>query len=40
MLAIWIAVVEMRLLGLYYFRHQEHLKWNRSDPRWGVRWRF
>jgi hypothetical protein len=39
-LAIWIAIVAMRMLGLYYFRHRDRLKWQSVDPRWGINWRF
>jgi hypothetical protein len=39
-LAIWMAIVLMRVLGLHYHRHFDSLKWQRADPRWGVRWRL
>lgn len=39
-LAIWISLVTMRILGLHYHRHRDHLKWQHADPRWGVRWRL
>ena len=39
-LAIWIALVTMRILGLHYYRHRSSLEWQRADPRWGVRWRL
>jgi hypothetical protein len=40
MLAIWIAIAAMRLLGLHYFRRQDSLKWHRTHPRWGNQWRL
>ena len=39
-IAIWIAIVTMRVLGLHYHRHRDSLKWQRADPRWGVSWRL
>jgi hypothetical protein len=39
-LAIWIAIVDMRLLGLHYHRHKETLKWHGKHPRWGIKWRL
>ena len=39
-LAIWIALVTMRILGLHYHRHGDRLKWQHADPRWGVRWKL
>lgn len=39
-LTIWTAIVEMRLLGLQYYRHKDILKWHGMHPRWGVRWRL
>jgi hypothetical protein len=38
--AIWCSIVVLRILGLHYFQHRDSLKWNRSEPRWGVAWRF
>jgi hypothetical protein len=40
LLAVWIAIAEMRLLGLHYFRRQDSLKWHRTHPRWGSQWRL
>jgi len=39
-LAVWIAIVTMRVLGLHYHRHRAQLDWQRADPRWGVSWRL
>lgn len=39
-LFVWVQMAIMRLLGVYYFRHKEELKWNRAHPRWGVAWRL
>ena len=39
-LAIWIALVTMRVLGLHYHRNRDRLKWQHADPRWGVSWRL
>jgi hypothetical protein len=37
---LWVQMVLMRLLGVYYFRHKDALRWNRAHPRWGVAWRL
>jgi hypothetical protein len=37
---LWVQLVIMRLLGLYYFHHQDNLHWHRAHPRWGVAWRL
>ncbi|MGC8638751.1 MAG: hypothetical protein ACP5XB_02600 [Isosphaeraceae bacterium] len=39
-LAVWIAIVTMRLLGLNYYRYADTLKWHGKHPRWGVRWKL
>ena len=36
----WIAIVVMRILGLYYYHHKDDLKWHARRPRWGVAWRL
>jgi hypothetical protein len=38
--AVWIAVVVMRILGSYYHAHKETLRWHRDCPRWGAIWRL
>jgi hypothetical protein len=40
MVFLWVQMVIMRLLGLYYFRHKDTLRWHRAHPRWGVAWRL
>ncbi len=35
---LWIAMVVMRLLGLYYYRRRKTLRWHQARPRWGVNW--
>jgi hypothetical protein len=39
-LALWIAIVTMRILGVYYFHHKDSLRWHHHQPRWGVAWRL
>jgi hypothetical protein len=39
-LAQWVSIVVMRVLGNYYYRHREVLKWHRDRPRWGVTWKL
>jgi hypothetical protein len=38
--AIWTAIVVMRLMGVHYFHHKDSLGWHRERPRWGVAWRL
>lgn len=38
--AIWILIVVMRIVGLYYHRHKDVLRWHRDRPRWGVAWKL
>jgi len=38
MFALWVAIVVMRVLGLYYYRRRKILRWHRKRPRWGVSW--
>ena len=33
-----VAIVAMRILGLYYYRRRKLLRWHRKRPRWGVNW--
>lgn len=40
MAALWIMIVVMRLLGMYYYRHKDVLRWHRERPRWGVAWKL
>jgi hypothetical protein len=37
-LAHWVAIVVMRILGTYYYRHRYTLRWHHERPRWGVTW--
>jgi hypothetical protein len=37
-LAHWTAIVVMRILGTYYYRHRDVLQWHHERPRWGVTW--
>src|SRR5262249_38808183 len=39
-LFLWCQMAIMRLLGLFYFHHQDTLRWHRAHPRWGVAWRL
>jgi hypothetical protein len=39
-MALWIAIVAMRIMGVHYFYHKESLAWNPERPRWGVAWRL
>jgi hypothetical protein len=39
-LAHWLAIGVMRLLGVYYFHHRDSLRWHREHPRWGTAWRL
>jgi hypothetical protein len=39
-LVTWTALVSIRVLGLHYYRHSDGLRWNRQQPRWGIRWRL
>jgi hypothetical protein len=39
-MAIWVAIVAMRIMGVHYFHHTDSLGWNRKRPRWGVAWRL
>ena len=32
-LAIWVAVVVLRIMGVYYFHHNDRLQWHRARPR-------
>jgi len=34
----WVAIVVVRILGVYYYHHKDTLKWHTARPRWGVRW--
>jgi hypothetical protein len=36
----WIAIVDMRILGLFYYHNKHVLKWHAKRPRWGVAWRL
>jgi hypothetical protein len=36
----WTSIVQMRILGTYYFSHRDRLRWHREHPRWGVAWRL
>ena len=35
-LAIWLAIVVMRSLGVFYFHHRTILRWHRDRPWWSV----
>jgi hypothetical protein len=39
-MAIWIALIVMRILGVHYFHHKDSLAWNPERLRWGVAWRL
>jgi hypothetical protein len=39
-MVIWVAMVAMRIMGVYYFFHQHTLNWHRERPRWGAAWRL
>jgi hypothetical protein len=39
-LFLWCQMAIVRLLGLYYFRNKDSLRWHRVHPRWGVAWRL
>src|SRR5262249_47932413 len=39
-LAHWLAIGVMRLLGVYSFHHRDSLRWHREHPRWGIAWRL
>jgi hypothetical protein len=39
-MAIWTAIVVMRIMGVYYSCHQDSLKWHGQRSRWGVAWRL
>jgi len=32
------SIFAMRVLGTYYYRHRDTLRWHRDRPRWGVNW--
>lgn len=36
----WTSVVVMRILGTFYHRHRDTLRWHHERPRWGVAWRL
>jgi hypothetical protein len=36
----WALIVVMRVLGIYYYRHRDRLRWHHERPRWGVAWRL
>ena len=38
--AQWMLVVLMRVLGTYYFHRRASLRWHRESPRWGITWRL
>jgi hypothetical protein len=38
--AQWIMIVVMRILGLYYRAHKDSLVWHAKRPRWGDAWRL
>ena len=38
--AQWMSVVLMRVLGIYYFQRRTSLRWHRESPRWGITWRL
>jgi hypothetical protein len=38
--AVWISVVVMRVLGTYYHGRKETLRWHHERPRWGVVWKL
>jgi hypothetical protein len=40
MIVQWIAIVDMRIVGLYYYHNKDLLKWHAKRPRWGVAWRL
>jgi hypothetical protein len=37
---VWVSIVVMRVLGTYYHRHSDALRWHRASLRWGVAWRM
>jgi hypothetical protein len=37
---VWVSIVVMRVLGTYYHRHSDTLRWHRASLRWGVAWRM
>jgi hypothetical protein len=39
-LFLWCQMAIVRLLGLFYFRHKDSLRWHRAHTRWGVAWRL
>jgi hypothetical protein len=40
LVAIWMSVVVMRLLGNFYYSHRDILRWHRASVRWGIAWRI
>jgi hypothetical protein len=38
MLALWVAIVGMRMLGVFYHHHASILRWHREKPWWAVTW--
>jgi hypothetical protein len=39
-LFLWVQMAVMRLLGLFYLRRKDVLRWNHVHPRWGVAWKL
>jgi hypothetical protein len=39
-LAIWVAIVVLHILGVCYFHLKDSLKWHTHRPRWGVAWKL
>jgi hypothetical protein len=37
-LAQWMAIVAMRVLGVFYHHHASILRWHREKPWWGMTW--
>ncbi len=38
MLALWVAIVGMRMVGIFYHHHASILRWHREKPWWAVTW--
>jgi hypothetical protein len=38
MLALWAAIVGMRILGVFYHHHASILRWHREKPWWATNW--
>jgi hypothetical protein len=39
-MAIGVAIVMMRIIGVDYFHNKGGLGWSRKRPRWGVAWKL